>query len=427
MLGDMEETRPNRLTLRFDSHLERAFFERFILATVPQLRFALALVAVVIAAFNLTFPPQASPIGVILQWSPSPLAVAILALTFSRRFIPLVELMVSALIVWYAVMLCQDAFESSTLDVFYLNTFFAFLGIAFGLGFARMRFIYAAPASFIVLVLWVATAIRYAPIPIPEALGGLLGGYAMALAIGYQMESRARRAFVLQQSLDAERAKTEQLLLNILPAPIANRLKSSGDTIADSFDEVSVVFADLVDFTRVSRQFLARDLVAMLNLIFTAFDDLVEKHGLEKIKTIGDAYMAVAGIPIPRADHVEAAAQLALEMLSTLEAINRDNGWNFGMRIGIASGPVVAGVIGRKKFAYDLWGETVNTASRMESEGLPQTIQVTAPTYQRLRRSYDLVARGLVDVKGQGQVLTYLLRGRSAAVGVPREPQEGGC
>jgi class 3 adenylate cyclase len=213
-------------------------------------------------------------------------------------------------------------------------------------------------------------------------------------------------------ALRLARKKSELLLLNTLPQAIAERLKKGQRTIAESFEEVTVMFADLVDFTKYSAQTSPTELVEMLNVIFSKFDQLAEHHGLEKIKTIGDAYMVVAGLPTARRDHAQAIAEMALDMQEAIAQYNTDTGQAFKIRIGINSGPVVAGVIGIKKFSYDLWGDTVNIASRMESQGIPSCIQVTAATYERLRDRYLFEERKPIQVKGKGEMTTYILKDR---------------
>lgn len=227
--------------------------------------------------------------------------------------------------------------------------------------------------------------------------------------VGIQSDITERK--VAQEALHYQQEQTENLLLNILPKPIAEQLKLEPSTIADSFEEVSVLFADLVGFTEFSNRRSAKELVEVLNVIFSGFDQLAQKHDLEKIKTIGDAYMVVAGLPMPRPDHASAIAHMALDMQQSLIQVNAETGESFSMRIGINSGSVVAGVIGLKKFSYDLWGDTVNTASRMESLGIPGTIQVTAQTYERLRDQFIFEERGIIPVKGKGEMTTYLLKG----------------
>ncbi|MEG4799190.1 adenylate/guanylate cyclase domain-containing protein [Microcoleus sp. ARI1-B5] len=259
------------------------------------------------------------------------------------------------------------------------------------------------------------------------------GKFAGLLAIGTDITDRRRaeialyklneelefrvkeRTNALNDTLNALRVQQEQserLLLNILPEEIANRLKRGDSTIADTFADVTVLFADIVGFTPLSARVSPTELVGLLNDIFSTFDNLAQKHGLEKIKTIGDAYMVVGGLPIPRPDHAEAIAEMALDMQKAIIDFSNTHNQHLSIRIGINTGPVVAGVIGIKKFIYDLWGDTVNTASRMESHGLPGSIQVTAATYQQLREKYVFETRGAIEVKGKGMMTTYLLQCR---------------
>jgi class 3 adenylate cyclase len=211
---------------------------------------------------------------------------------------------------------------------------------------------------------------------------------------------------------DTALASSERLLLNVLPKSIADRLKREEGRIAESHGDVTVLFADVVDFTPFVERTEPARVVAVLDEIFSAFDRLAERHGLEKIKTIGDAYMVAAGLPAPRADHVEAMAEMALDMQTELGHLREPLGLDLAIRVGMDSGPVIAGVIGRHKFIYDLWGDTVNTASRMESSGRPGQIQVTAAVYERLRDRYQFEERGEIEVKGKGRLSAYLLVGR---------------
>jgi len=215
-----------------------------------------------------------------------------------------------------------------------------------------------------------------------------------------------------RRDLDLEREKSERLFLNVLPTSIASRLKQTEAVIADGFPDVTVMFADIVDFTRRSERIAPEQVVESLNDLFSVFDQLARERGLEKIKTIGDAYMVVGGLPDPRPDHVEAVAEMALAMRAEVAGHVDPGGQPLAVRIGIDTGPVVAGVIGTSRFSYDLWGDTVNTASRMESHGVPGCIQVTARTYQRLRDHYRFERRGPIPVKGKGDIVTYLLEGR---------------
>jgi adenylate cyclase len=214
------------------------------------------------------------------------------------------------------------------------------------------------------------------------------------------------------EQLQSEREKSERLLLNILPQSIAARLKEGETTIADSFPCVTVLFADLVDFTRLAARISAPEVVRLLNEVFSQFDWLAELHRLEKIKTIGDAYMVVGGLPMPQADHAVAVAEMALDMQKVVGRMGALGGIKLHLRIGISSGPVVAGIIGSKKFIYDLWGDTVNIASRMESQGELGTIQVSEPAYELLRETHFFRERGSIDVKGRGSMTTYFMLGR---------------
>jgi len=216
------------------------------------------------------------------------------------------------------------------------------------------------------------------------------------------------------RALELEQAKSERLLLNVLPAPVAARLKEEDGVIADDLPAVTVLFADIVGFTPLSERLTASAVVSLLDTVFARWDALVAAHGVEKIKTIGDAYMVAGGIPLPRDDHAEAIAALALAMGPQLAACSAETGVPLQVRIGIDSGPVVAGVIGRAKFSYDVWGDAVNTASRMEAHALPGTIQVTERTYERLRDRFELRRRGTFDVKGKGPMPCYLLLGQRA-------------
>jgi len=211
---------------------------------------------------------------------------------------------------------------------------------------------------------------------------------------------------------DAAQARVEALLLNVLPGEIAERLQSDPNSIADHFDDASILFADVVDFTPLSSSLDAREVVGLLDRLFTSFDELVDRYDVEKIKTIGDCYMVAAGVPRPRSDHAHALARVALEMRECArDCLPEGDGRDLRLRIGISSGPVVAGVIGRRRFLYDLWGDTVNMASRMESHGTPDEIQITRETWELLRDDFVTKPYGVVDVKGKGEVETWRLVG----------------
>ena len=235
--------------------------------------------------------------------------------------------------------------------------------------------------------------------------GFLFCGIAMG-AVGYTVINRAER------NLSIERDRAESLLMNILPESIAARLKKNPATIADDFEDSTILFADIVGFTKYTETATPAQLIALLNAIFTEFDDLSDKYSAEKIKTIGDAYMAVSGVPIDRRNHAELMADMALDMQEAVRRYNQTTGQAFQIRVGIHSGPVIAGVIGKKKFAYDLWGDSVNTAARMESHGVPGEVQVTEATYSLLKGKYHFEERGVIDIKGKGTMPVFLLKGK---------------
>jgi class 3 adenylate cyclase len=220
--------------------------------------------------------------------------------------------------------------------------------------------------------------------------------------------------------IEQKNRENEALLLNILPGEIAERLKGGENEIADSFADVTVLFGDLAGFTALSAKMSADDVVDMLNGLFSRFDRVANELGIEKIKTIGDCYMAVCGLPKRCPNHAARMVRMALRMLEETREYGNEKGWSLQMRIGLNSGPVVAGVIGTSKFIYDLWGDTVNLASRMESTGVPGEIQVTRSVYESLKGSYQFEGRGMVQVKGKGEIETWLVRRKQRAL-----PQAG--
>ena len=223
-----------------------------------------------------------------------------------------------------------------------------------------------------------------------------------------------RTKFVQGMQIEREQQRAEALLRNTLPASVVERLKDGESRIVDSFDEVTVLFGDLVDFTRLAGRLSPRELVELLNELYSEFDVLAERHGLEKIKTVGDAYMVVGGVPLPRSDHAQAVAQMALEMLAVVSRLRRQ--WpDLQISIGIHSGPVVGGVIGTHKLSYDVWGDTVNIASRLQQEGVPGSIHVSVRTRALLAQQFDFRSRGNTNLKGKGPMPTYTLRYRPPA------------
>ncbi|WP_044963838.1 adenylate/guanylate cyclase domain-containing protein [Sorangium cellulosum] len=245
-------------------------------------------------------------------------------------------------------------------------------------------------------------------------LTGSINGMLSALEANARRQSQ-QKAALEQAKAAAEQAheRSDRLLLNILPRTIADQLKEQEQLIAEHFEEVTVLFADIAGFTPLAARLPPAELVGLLNRMFSSFDQLAEQHGLEKIKTIGDAYMVVGGLPAQRPDHARAIARMAIAMTHTVRQFVGDDGEPFQLRIGINTGPVIAGVIGKKKFSYDLWGDAVNVASRMESSGEPGRIQVSEASYSLLARDFLLEERGLVAIKGKGAMKTYWLIGEN--------------
>ena len=235
------------------------------------------------------------------------------------------------------------------------------------------------------------------------------GGAGFTIAFAYLLDVINRRAFDLERQLQREKLRSDALLLNVLPVDIATRLKAKEDPVVDAHNCVSVLFADLAGFTNMSRCLKANELVDMLNDLFSRFDKLAESHSAEKIKTIGDAYMVATGLSGNLSNHAERIADLALGMQLAFEDFRSHNGVDLNLRIGIHSGSVIAGVIGKQKFSYDLWGNTVNVASRMESEGLPDKIQISAETKELLPENYQTSPRGRINIKGHRSRETFLL------------------
>ena len=367
-------------------------------APVVDAGLAVALAVAMTVAINVS-PAQGKPPDALAYG----LGLLIAALSLARRRWPLAVLLASA-----ATLLFYNQFDYPGLfSAVPLSVALATAWAAGRRGWALAVAIWFGSTPLIYLTLADLSASTQA-----QLLDGAVSDLALLAAVLLLGEAvRGRRALDAEHRLLlAERERSEQLLLNVLPAQIAARLKQGEDVIADGFPEVTVLFADLVDFTRRSQETTPERVVRIL-------DDLAERHGLEKIKTIGDAYMAVGGLPEPRPDHAEAVAEMALAVREEVARHLDPGGRPLAVRIGIDTGPVVAGVIGRRKFSYDLWGDTVNTASRMESHGVAGCIQVTDRAYRRLRDHYRFERRGLVEVKGKGELVTWFLVGR---VGQPR-------
>jgi adenylate cyclase len=271
----------------------------------------------------------------------------------------------------------------------------------------------AVMVSYVAISLVTMAVMGASKFEIINAVWWVGGAVGFAVGFAYLLDVISRRAFHLERQLESEKQRSEALLLNILPAEIATRLKAQEEPLADTHESVSVLFADLAGFTDISRKMSAAELVNLLNDLFSRFDKLAEQHGAEKIKTIGDAYMVATGLKGSVADHAEKIADLALGMQKAFGEFRQDNNVDLKLRIGVHSGAVSAGVIGKQKFSYDLWGNTVNVASRMESEGIADQIQISAETWKMLSDRFQTSPRGEIQIKGHRPRTTYLLEGRA--------------
>jgi adenylate cyclase len=295
----------------------------------------------------------------------------------------------------------------------------ALVVLLIGLEHVRIAALLAAVAAALIVIVHAIvpydTGLLTSPLP---KLGSFAANAIFNAAILFAIVLYAvRQTARAEATAEREYERSESLLTNILPPKVAARLKDrDAGVIADRFDEASILFADMAGFTARASDTAPEDLVGFLNGVFTELDGLVERHGLEKIKTTGDAYMVVSGAPEPRPDHAEALAELALEMREALAGLTDPKGRAVPVRIGIASGPVVAGVIGTRKFFYDVWGDAVNTAARMEQTGAPGMIQVSPEAHAHLEERFVLEERGVVEVPGKGAMATWFLTGRKPAL-----------
>jgi class 3 adenylate cyclase len=415
--GDRRDPAIHRLTLRFGGELERQFLRDYFRKSVWQVRIAQLVGAALYGIFAI-IDPWVIPEVTAHVWALRVVVITFFLLTFLGTYSPLFERWMQpaiagmALVAGFGMIWVMIVAPFPARELYHPGLMLVILA---AYTFMKLRF---APAVLAALVLGAGynladVFIRDTPLPILLSNNFyILGANVVGMFAGYNMELYTRRDFLQRRRLEDEEARVESLLLNVLPPSIAERLKRAPGSIAERFGTVTILFTDIVHFTELSSRVSAEELVALLNEVFSTFDQLVEKHGLEKIKTIGDAYMAVAGVPTVRKDHSEAVADFALDMLEAMARLNASRTEPLRIRVGMHTGPVVAGVIGTKKFAYDLWGDTVNTASRMESHGLPDSIQVTRATYERLRDSFELRRRGPIEVKGKGEMVTYMLIGR---------------
>ncbi|MFO0650498.1 MAG: adenylate/guanylate cyclase domain-containing protein [Polyangiales bacterium] len=413
-----------------DEALEREFQrEHFELSVRASTRFSLGLSTLSMLAYGLhdalVLPTAREAAWVVRYGFFLPVAAAVMALTFSRwfaRWHAWITLLFG--LACNATVLAIASVATPERHVLYASyaALFTTLGPFIGRLDPRTQAIYTASTG----VLYVALSRAF--LRAEPAVGGALlattlamGGLSALVAREQGLQARAlfvqRREIRAQaEALAVERARSERLLLNVLPAPVAERLKAEERPIADGFSDVTVVFADVVGFTPMTARLTPDEVVRRLDEIFTACDARAAAAGIEKIKTIGDAYMAVGGLDARSAgDHCRRVVEFALGVLEEVEAFNRAHGESLSVRVGVHTGPVVAGVIGTSKFAYDVWGDTVNTASRMESHGVAGAVQVSEVTWARVREMFEFEPRGEIEVKGKGAMRTFTVRPSGAA------------
>ncbi|MEA2611886.1 MAG: adenylate cyclase [Chloroflexota bacterium] len=412
----------DRLTLRFaDARLERDFQAEMAATNAPQARVG-ALVASALWAISALIIPVAVTIdrGVVGLICGAMVVVNLAAVIASRWATTLDRQQVLGLalngLAGLAVLVLIDSsgtFERYAAPALLLIAIFAFVVI-------RLRFVFALLAAGTYLVgFFVVVASRPAG---GTALDIFLVSAAIVVGLGatYLIERGARDVFAQRRLIEEQaallaeaHATSERLLLNILPAPVADRLKRGETTIADAYPDATVLFADLVDFTPLAAALGPAETVRLLDRLFSAYDRLAEQHGLEKIKSIGDAYMVVGGVPDVGDDHPQRVVAMGLDMLDAVARVSTEVGRPLAIRVGVHTGPVVAGVIGTRKFIYDLWGDTVNVASRLESHGVAGSVQMSEATWSRLDGAVDARPRGPVELKGRGTVRAYLVDGHA--------------
>jgi class 3 adenylate cyclase len=423
--GDGLDFDRDRLTLRFENReLERAFQVDLGSRLGLQLQVGLLLAAGlwVISGMLLIVIYAVDPISIALAVS-VPLGIIVVGLLILPR-----------LQSWDAQQIVNGVINlSGGLSMIFISTRVApipellgtvlILNAIFAFSVVRMGFVVGLAAELPVLIwigalAWIGTYSEIGWFTVFLVASGL----GVAAFGAYMLESSSRARFLQRQdladqgaALAREKAKSDRLLHSMLPTSIADRLRNEPKVIADAIPDASVLFADLVGFTPIGSQMAPTDLVTVLNELFGRFDELAAQHGLEKIKTIGDGYMAVAGVPLPVEDHADRSVRCALDLLDATDALAAELKMPLEIRVGIHSGPLVAGVIGRDKLAYDLWGDTVNVASRMESQGMPGRIQISEVTAQKLTTDVGLEQRGTIEVRGRGPMRVLLVNVKDEA------------
>ena len=417
----------DQFTLRFVDHdTEHAFQRSYQRDTLPYVRLAFVLGVAGWVLFGFLarrLVPEGGDVDTILRYGVAvPLTLVALACTYTAWWGRRWQLSISLVLVANALIWSVDRVAlpaSAPTDWGYAGMMVI---LAFIYVLSRLQFVYAAVVGAVSIVIYDVLTIAFASDTNTQFLVAnyfLVTFAFVGMAASYGLDRSARLLFLRERQLDAARVRADELLHNTLPAAIVERLKARGsepgvELLADGHEQVTVVFADLVSFTEHAERIAPAPLVAVLDEVFTMFDDLAQRVGMEKIKTVGDAYMAVAGAPEPRPDHAQAAAEMALQIRASMADARWPTGEPIQVRVGIATGPVVAGVIGRHRFAYDLWGDTVNLASRLESSGTPGEILVSETTAALLEGRYELGTRRVMQLKGKGATPAVPLIGRAS-------------
>src|SRR5215207_7126032 len=412
--------------LRFPDEVEEQFREDYYANTVSTTRLALVLGLVLFSLFGI-LDIYAVPISKNIVWFiryviVAPVIIVALVATYAEFFQKHVQMLM--VIVVAVAGLGIVTMISITREAEFGNRFY-FTGLIlvsmWAYGLMRLRFWYAIIANVAIMA-----GYEFASIVIKQLLASetgiviftmhnffFLGANVIGMFASYALERYTRRDFLQKYTIQAQRDQSDKLLYNVLPARIAEKLKQSNETIAEEFSSATVLFADIVNFTQISARFAPHEVVDMLDELFSRFDELVDEYGVEKIQVAGDGYMVAAGVPTPRPDHAMVMAQLALDMLDCVKTGNFLGGKHpIEIRIGLNSGSLIAGVIGRKKYFYALWGDMVNTASRMESHGSSGKIQITRDTYELVKDDFDCVYIGKIPIKGKGNMDVWHLKSR---------------
>ncbi len=413
------EQKQNKFSLTYsDESLEAAFQAHHAKAILSQIRIAIIIASVlygIFAILDFVVISESLTAALLIRFGFAiPLFVLAYLATYRYYFRKRLQLLVSIVIcvAGIGIALIGIRYESVRSDIFLTGTllplFWAFL-------YSGLRFINAVKVSFCLVFIYEILFFYFSNISFNTFLGlnfFILTSLVIGILGGYTIERYSRQDFLNQRLIKLEKQKNEKLLLNILPKSIATELMNQQGTIARDYDEITVLFADLVGFTKLSRDLSAQEIVSMLNDIFSTFDNLTDQYGLEKIKTIGDAYMVTSNTNEDKTRAIKAIAYFALDMHKVLNKYNERSGHKIFLRVGMHTGPAVAGVIGVKKFVYDVWGSTVNIASRMESHGIKKRIQVSQETYDLLKDDFLFESRGLIGIKGMGEMSVYLLIGK---------------